>query len=127
MVAPDAYEKVAREIVGEMNQRSLAFLTKTRTEITTMIRKTSGQPRTKIGRNSAEAVEAALDRLAFKMFPSLSEVGVNEGVRIYRRGTVADRILQGILHPGATTDQELATTISEVKGSNDVLKFKVGS
>jgi len=124
MVAPDAYDKVAREIVADMNHQQLAFVTKTRTELTTMIRKASGQPRTKIGRNAAEAVEAALDRLGFKMFPSLSEVGTNEGVRIFRRGTLADRVLQGILHPGATTDMELAQTISSVKGFAQILKFK---
>jgi hypothetical protein len=124
MVAPDAYEKVAKEIVAEMGHQGVAFLTKTRTEITTMIRKATGQPRTKIGRSSAEAVEAAIDRLGFKMFPSLSLVGANEAVRVYRRGTVADRILQGILHPGATTDIELATTICNVKGVPQILKFR---
>ncbi len=122
MVGPDVHEKVAAEITTEMDRLHRAFLTVTKLEITTALRRLGGQPRTRVGRSSADNVEAALERRGYKVFPALADVRTDEAVRIYRRGTFADQILQGILHPGATTDEELANIITKVKQADQLLK-----
>ncbi len=122
MVNADVHEKVAAEITAEMDRLHRAFMTVTKLEITTALRRLGGQPRTRVGRSSADNVEAALERRGYKVFPALADVRTDEAVRIYRRGTFADQILQGILHPGATTDEELANVISKAKAADQLLR-----
>jgi len=86
MVNADVHEKVAAEITAEMDRLHRAFLTVTKLEITTALRRLGGQPRTRVGRSSADNVEAALERRGYKVFPALADVRTDEAVRIYRRG-----------------------------------------
>ncbi len=119
----DLYFKIADEISSQMNQNKAAYATKTRLEIATLLRQISGQPRSKIGRNVGEAIEAALEQKGFRVFPHINDVGLHEAVRVIRRGTFVDQILNAFLHPGAMTDMNLADLITKVKQQDELLKW----
>ena len=127
MTEEDIYLKVADAVSRQMDADRLAYITKTRTELVSTLRAESGEPRRRIGRGVAEGIEAAMDRRGMKMFPHLHEIGSHEAVRIFRRGTFAEKVLRAILHPGATTGEELAKLISGAKGYNKILKVAAGS
>ncbi len=50
-----------------------------------------------------------------RAFPHINDVGLHEAVWIFRRGTFADKILNAFLHPGKTTDIQLAKLITKGK------------
>ncbi len=127
MIAQDIYLKLAEAITGPMDRDRLAFSTKTRLEIATLLREVSGQPRSKIGRNVGDSIEAALEHRNFRAFPHINEVGTHEAVRIIRRGTLVDQILNAFLHPGVTTDTELARLITKAKDQDALLKTQRSS
>ncbi len=119
----DVYLKLADAISRQMDQEGKAYTTKTRLEIATSLREISGQPRSKIGRNVGEAIEAALEHKGFRAFPHINEIGAHEAVRIIRRGTFVDQILNAFLHPGMMTDTQLAELITKVKQQDQLLKW----
>jgi hypothetical protein len=127
MTGSDIYLKLTDKIVHQMNSDRVAYATKTRSEITTLLRDISGQPRTKIGRSVGDAIEAALDHRGFRAFPHINELGTNGATRIIRRGTFADQILNAWLHPGTITDTALAELISKVKERDELLRVKRGA
>jgi hypothetical protein len=122
----DTYLKVADRIVGQMDKDGKAFVTKTRMEITTLLRDISGQPRSKIGASVGDAIEAALDHRGFRAFPHLNEVDTSGSTRIIRRGTYAEQLLNAWLHPGTMTDDDLAQAISKVKQHDKDVKQQRG-
>jgi len=124
VVNQDIYLKVADTICRQMDQDRMAYATKTRLEIGTVLRQVSGQPRSKIGKNVGDAIEAALEQKGFRAFPHINDVGMHDAVRIIRRGTFVDQILNTFLHPGATTDTQLADLIAKVKQQDQLLKWK---
>lgn len=127
MVVQDTYLKLADQICRIMDQDRLAYTTKTRTELTTLLREVSTQPRSKIGASVGDAIETALDHRGFRVFPHINEVGTHEAVRIVRRGTFVDQILNAFLHPSATTDTELADLITKVKERDNLMKWKAAT
>ncbi len=127
MIDQDIYLKLAEAIIRQMDQDRMAFSTKTRLEIATLLRQVSGQPRSKIGRNVGDSIEAALEHRGFRVFPHINEVGAHEAVRVMRRGTLVDQILNAFIHPGATTDIELANLITKAKNQDALLKMQKSS
>jgi hypothetical protein len=123
MTGTDLYLRMVTRITKQMDRDERAYVTKTRLELATLLREESGQPRSKIGRNVADAIEAALDHQGFRVFPHINEAGQHEGVRVIRRGTFFDQILNAFLHPGAITDRQLAELITKAKQS-DLMKAK---
>jgi hypothetical protein len=123
MVNQDVFLKLADAVCRQMDQDRLAYMTKTRLEMATLLRQVSGQPRSKIGRNVGDAIEAALEHRGFRAFPHINDVGPHEAVRIIRRGTFVDQILNAFLHPGVTTDTQLAELITKVKQQDQLLKW----
>jgi hypothetical protein len=123
VVIEDLYLKLADQIIRQMNQDKQAYATKTRMEITTLLRQISGQPRTKIGNSVGDAVEAALEHRGFRVFPHINEVETHGAVRIIRQGTMLNSILNAFLHPGATTDGELAELISKAKERDRLMRY----
>ena len=115
MTAHDVYPRVATKITQQMNREKQAYATMSRLELATLLRQEAGQSRLRIGRNVADEIEAALDRQGFRVFPHISETGQNAAVRIIRRGTVFEKILNAFLHPDSTTDQQLADLLVKVK------------
>lgn len=124
MVNHDMYIKVAEEISRQMDQGGLAYTTKTRLELGTLLRQVSGQPRSKIGKNVGDAIEAALEQRGFRTFPHINDVGTNEAVRIFRTSSFVNQILNAFLHPGATTDTQLAKLITTYKQQDKILKWE---
>jgi hypothetical protein len=124
MLNQDIFFKVADTISRQMDQDRIAYTTKTRLEIATLLRQVSGQPRSKIGKNVGDSIEAALEQKGFRAFPHINDVGMHEAVRIIRRGTFVDQILNTFLHPGATTDTQLADLITKVKQQDQLLKWR---
>jgi hypothetical protein len=123
MVNHDLYFKVAEAISRQMDQDRLAYSTKTRLEIGTLLRQVSGQPRSKIGRNVGDAIEAALEQRGFRTFPHINDVGMHEAVRIFRSSSFVNQILNAFLHPGATTDMQLADLITKAKRQDELMKW----
>lgn len=127
MISQDIYLRLAEAITVQMDHDRMAFNTKTRLQITTLLRQVSGQPRSKIGRNVGDSIEAALEHRGFRAFPHINEVGAHEAVRVIRRGTLVDQILNAFLHPGVTTDTELAKLITKAKDQDALLKMQRSS
>jgi hypothetical protein len=123
MKDPDVYLKLAKSIAHQMDQDRQAYKRMSRAEMGTLLRQVSGQPRSKIGKGVGDDIEAALEREGFRVFPHINEVGPNEAMRIFRRGTLADDILNAFLHPGATADMQLAHLITKVKQQDELLKW----
>jgi hypothetical protein len=124
MTNNDVYLKVADAIVRQMNQDGLAYTTKTRLEIASLLRQISGQPRSKIGKNVGDAIESALEQKGFRAFPHINEVGMHDAVRIIRTASFINQILNAFLHPGAMTDTQLAEFITKVKQRDELMKWK---
>lgn len=120
----DTYLKLVDKIVQQMNRDGVAYTTKTRSEITTLLRELSSQPRSKIGRSVGDAIEAALDHRGFRAFPHINDIDTNGATRIIRRGTFADQILNAWLHPGIITDTALAELITKAKQQDLLHKDK---
>lgn len=118
----DTYLKVADRLVAQMGKDSEAFTTKTRMEITTVLRDVSQQPRSKIGASVGDAIEAALDQRGFRVFPHLNDVDTGGSVRIIRRGSFAEKLLNAWLHPGTMTDEELGRSIFKIKQHDKQMK-----
>lgn len=118
MTVTDAYLKMATRMKQQLDHDRKAWATKTRLELATLLREVSGQPRLRIGRNVADSIEAALEQQGFRAFPHINEVGQHEAVRIIRRGTNFDQILNAFLHPGAITDERLAELLNKMKQGN---------
>lgn len=119
----DLYLKVADSIGKQMDQDRKAYTTKTRMELTTLLREVARQPRSKIGKSVGEAIETALELRGFRAFPHINDAGTNDAVRIIRRGTFVEQILNAFLHPGATTDTQLAELITKVKQQDQLMKW----
>jgi hypothetical protein len=120
----DIYFKLAEAIARQMDQDHLAYSTKTRLEMGTLLRQISGQPRSKIGKNVGDAIEAALEQRGFRVFPHINDVGMHEAIRIFRSASFVNQILNAFLHPGAMTDTQLADLITKVKQQDQLLKWK---
>jgi hypothetical protein len=125
MTEQDLYLRLADSICQQMDKDHRAYSTKTRAELTTLLRNISNQPRSRIGRAVGDAIEAALDQKGFRMFPSINAVGALEAVRIIRRGTFVDKILNAFLHPGGMTDGQLADVIAKAK-QQDMIRWNKG-
>lgn len=115
MTGTDDYLKMAIGIKQQMDNERKMWTTKTRLELITLLRAVSKQPRLRIGRNVADSIEAALEQQGFRAFPHINEVGQHEAVRIIRRGTTLDKILNAFLHPGDMTDEQLAELANKLK------------
>lgn len=126
MVAQDDYHKLATSIAKDMDHAGHAYTTKTRLEIATLLRNVTNQPRGKIGRNVADAIEAALQEKGLRVFPHINDTGPNDAVRIIRSASMINDILNAFLHPSTTTDKKLADLINTAKG-HDLLKWKAGA
>lgn len=124
MTNNDIYFRFADAVARQMDQDRLAYATKTRLEMGTLLRQVSGQPRSKIGKNVGDAIEAALEQRGFRVFPHINDVGMHEAVRIFRAGSFVNQILNAFLHPGAMTDTQLADLITKVKQQDQLLKWK---
>jgi len=120
----DIYFTLAEAIARQMDQDRLAYATKTRLEMGTLLRQVSGQPRSKIGKNVGDAIEAALEQRGFRVFPHINDVGMHEAIRIFRSASFVNQILNAFLHPGAMTDTQLADLITKVKQQDQLLKWK---
>lgn len=123
MTNNDIYFRLADAVAQQMDQARLAYTSKTRLEMGTLLRQVSGQPRSKIGKNVGDAIEAALEQRGFRVFPHINDVGMHEAVRIFRSASFINQILNAFLHPGAMTDTQLAELIAKVKQQDQLMKW----
>lgn len=105
---------VARKLKQRLNGR--AFLTIPRTEITELLRETSGEPTTRIKSGLAADLTSALVNQGVQVYPSLAETTTGDTVRLYHAGSVLGQLIDTIVHPDPGTDTDLGDVLSKVKG-----------
>jgi hypothetical protein len=104
---------VARELKKQLNGH--AFLTMQRTEITELLRTTSGEPTTRIKSTLAAELTSALVTQGVQVHPSLGETTTGDTVRLYHAGSVLGQLIDTIVHPDAGTDKDLGVVLSKIK------------
>lgn len=107
-----------------MDTSNLAFKTFPKTEFLGMLRSEVGKSTIRIGKTSAYDVENSLSEEGFKVFPHLADVGVNESIRVFRSGTLINRILGAFLYPGTGTDEDLVKLLLKIKTPEDIFYQK---
>lgn len=105
---------LARRLTSQLN--GSAFMTVERTEITAMLRRLSGEPTTRIKRRIAEELTEALSSHGIGVFPPLDQTTTGDTVRLYHQDSVFGHLLDIVVNPDPTTDNELGEVILKVKG-----------
>jgi hypothetical protein len=113
MVSRAALGLVARDLKKSLGNR--AFLTVRRSEVTQLVRDTSGLDSTRVKAVMGQDLEQALLEQGVRCFPSLSETS-EDAVRLFHAGTFTGAIVDMLRHPAKETDRELAVVLTKLKG-----------
>lgn len=106
--------RVARQLKGELN--GYAFKTVPRMEITTALRRISGEDNTRIKANMSEELQQALLDQGVRSYPPLRDTASGGTVRLFHAGSLLGNLVDLVLYPAAEADQELADILTKVKG-----------
>lgn len=105
---------VARKLRVQLGNS--AFLTIPRTDITRLLRDTSGEDATRIKSQLAHDIELALLGQGVGCFPSLVDTTTGDDVRLFHSGSVLANLIEILVHPSTETDSDLGAMLSKIKG-----------
>ena len=105
---------VARRLRSELGNR--AFLTIARTDITEMLRRVSGEPTTRLKSRLATDLTQALEHAGVRIYPALADTTTGDTVRLFHSGSIVAQLVDIVVDPDPTTDNELGSIVLKIKG-----------
>ncbi|MBM4574777.1 hypothetical protein GS448_25920 [Rhodococcus hoagii] len=105
---------VARRLKKELNGR--AFRTIERTTITSYVREESGEPTTRVKKAIAADLTTTLIAQGVQVYPPLTETTTGDTVRLYHAGSVLGQLIDTIVYPDQSRDDELGDMLTKIKG-----------
>jgi hypothetical protein len=103
---------VARQLRSSLKA---PFQTIERSEVTRMIRETSGEDTTRLKTGKmAEDLERALLEQGIRCFPSLRDTTTGDTIRLFPAGSALGNLTDLLMHPSRETDEELKEVLSKL-------------
>jgi hypothetical protein len=109
------YVAVAEELKGHIDHR--AFATIARREVTEILRRVSGEPRTRIKSLVARDMTEVLAEYGLSFYPALEETDTRDNLRLFRTESVIAHFVEMIAHPSPESDIELGVALKKIKGT----------